>query len=489
MPGLVSRVAATVARRRMFHAGERVGVAVSGGADSVCLLHVLRELECGLSLMVLHVNHGLRGAESDADEAFVRDLAARLGLEFRCYAADVRSISQSTRDNLEQAARRVRHEFFAGLRRDKVVEAVALGHTRSDQAETVLFRILRGAGTAGLSGIRPVTREGLVRPLIDVNRGEVRDFLAERGIAWREDASNLDPAFARNRIRHELLPALARDFNPAIEDTLAGMAEVAQDEERYWETFIGEQTVGRLVTKPPVALFRAGLLADLEPAVARRAARRVIEAAKGDMRGIDLAHIEQVLSVARAQTSAARVQIPGLDVFRSYEWVRLAPLGFDRLEDRNYRAQAPVPGRVAVPGTTWSLELQLQSDSSYNGSDDKLDWGRIAGKLELRNWRPGDQYRPVGHACEAKIKSMFQAARVPLWDRRKWPILTSGETILWAAHFGPSADWAATERTRICLSVRVLGDILEFCNPSDASRRPIGKDAASVVQAGEIYEF
>jgi tRNA(Ile)-lysidine synthase len=175
-----------------------------------------------------------------------------------------------TGDNLEQAARRVRQGFFLGLIQSGVLDRVALGHTRSDQAETVLFRFLRGAGTAGLAGIRPVTAEGLVRPLIEVGRAEVVQFLRERGVSWREDSSNQDRSFARNRIRHELLPALEREWNPALEGILAGVAKVAQDEEDYWRAVVDEMTEGNLLERPPAVLFRAEWLAGLHPAVARQ---------------------------------------------------------------------------------------------------------------------------------------------------------------------------------------------------------------------------
>ncbi|MGA2435564.1 MAG: tRNA lysidine(34) synthetase TilS, partial [Bryobacteraceae bacterium] len=260
---MLERVRAEIARGKMFAPGARVGVAVSGGADSVCLLLVLRELapEWDLKLCVLHVNHGLRGEESDADARFVEELAAKFGLEFHCRQADVRRIAADTGDNLEQAARRVRREFFRSFLESGRLKRVALGHTQSDQAETVLFRFLRGSGTAGLAGIRPVTPEGFVRPLLAVTRADVEEYLRARGAGWREDSSNRDLSFARNRIRHELLPTLTSGWNPALAAVLAGTASVAQDEEEYWRGVVDEVIGGQLLLKPPAVLFRAGWLA------------------------------------------------------------------------------------------------------------------------------------------------------------------------------------------------------------------------------------
>src|SRR5580704_7352801 len=218
---MLDRVAEFIAAHRMFEAGQRVGVAVSGGADSVFLLHVLRELapRWDLRLSVIHINHGIRGAASIADAEFVRQLAATLGLPFHLRQADVPSID----GNLEEAARNVRHSFFAELIAAGAVDRVATGHTRSDQAETVLYRILRGSGLTGLSGILPVTREGLVRPLLEIDRGEIETWLRERGIAWREDQTNRDRTYARNRLRHEILPLLRDAFNPQLDQALANM--------------------------------------------------------------------------------------------------------------------------------------------------------------------------------------------------------------------------------------------------------------------------
>src|ERR1035441_1467406 len=210
---MIDRVAKTIARYSMFQPDQRVGVAVSGGADSVSLLHVLRELapRWNLRLVVLHLDHKLRGEESHQDAAFVRDLAATLDLPFEFEETDVAALCRETGENIEQAARAARLEFFRRVIQAETVDRVAAGHTRSDQAETVLFRFLRGSGTAGLAGIRPVTDDGIVRPLVEIDRPEIERYLRARGIAWRNDSTNASTAFARNRIRHELLPQLTRD--------------------------------------------------------------------------------------------------------------------------------------------------------------------------------------------------------------------------------------------------------------------------------------
>jgi len=446
----------------MFERGYRVGVAVSGGADSVCLLHVLRELapEWNLHLSVLHLDHQLRGAESRADAAFTAELAARYGYPFHLRRVEVAAET----GNLEQAARHARYGFFREMLESGGLDRVALGHTRSDQAETVLFRFLRGAGTAGLAGIRPVAA-GMVRPLIVVERSEVEAWLRGRGIEWREDSTNRDPVFARNRIRHHLLPQLTREWNPALGRTLADTAEWALGEEAYWETEIDTLTAGMLEAA------YGGIVLDLvwfraQPlAVARRVVRRAIERVKGDLRSIDFGHVEAILEMAAAREGSGRLQVPGVDVMRSFDALRMAPPGGSSLDPRDYSHILPVPGSVELPGNTRIvaeiIDYKATSevfDSVYNGGVECLDWGSVPRELMVRNWRPGDQYRPVGYSGDVKLKFLFQEARIPLWERRHWPVVTGGEAILWVKRFGPASACAARGDSKLLLTIRQVAE-------------------------------
>ncbi len=456
---VLQRIADAISRHRMFAPGNRVGVAVSGGADSVFLLHALRELApaWNLRLSVLHLDHCLR-PDSPADAEFVAAMAAEFGFEF--HGARVAVAAES--GNLEQAAREARYAFFRGFLSSGALDRVALGHTRNDQAETVLFRFLRGSGAAGLAGIRPVTAEGIVRPLLEITRPEIESWLLERGIGWREDSTNRDPAFARNRIRHELLPQLARDWNPALGETLARTAEWARAEEQYWEAELDRLTAGRLTEKQGALLLETGWLRELPLAAARRVIRLVIKRAKGDLRGIDFLHAEAVLALAAAAEGHGRVQIPGLDVLRSFEWLRVARPGDFALENRNYCYPLPVPGRVVLPDSS-VLAVQIVDtkdtrgifDSVYYNDDvGLLDGSRAAGSLEVRNWRPGDQYQPAGYKGDVRLKALFQEGRVPLWERRHWPVVTSGERILWTRRFGTSVPDRATPDSSTVLVIR-----------------------------------
>jgi tRNA(Ile)-lysidine synthase len=479
---MLDRITEFIASHNMFPPGAHVGVAVSGGVDSVFLLEALRELapRWNLHLSVVHIEHGIRGADSHADAAFVQQLAARHGLPFHLRQADVPAIH----DNLEQAARQVRQVFFADLLSTGAVDRIATGHTRSDQAETVLYRILRGSGLAGLSGILPITQERIVRPLLELDRADIECWLRKRSIQWREDETNQDQSYARNRLRHEILPLLRESFNPRLDDTLGHLATLAQDEEIFWATQLdrkalpGPQILSTLeLTGSPVAL-------------ARRLIRQAIGLAKGDLRQIDFAHVERILEMARSQDGHDRVQIPGLDVLRSFEWIRIALVGSSRTSGFDFSIPIHPPGSVELPGGATRITLRILEKAEHPQTCvtvvDELDRGRFPAPdgalsgLEIRNWRPGDQYQRVGQSRKQKIKNLFQEARVPLWERWNWPIVTYNESIVWARRFGAAAEYAAGPTTRLVVEVAESWNRLDqVLRPTQwGVVRPLGREKA-----------
>jgi tRNA(Ile)-lysidine synthase len=426
----------------MLDIGQRVGVAVSGGADSVFLLHLLHELapRWNLRLSVVHIDHGIRGQASRDDAEFVRALAGSFQLAFHFRQADLTNID----DNLEQAARRIRQSFYHELLSTEL-DRVATGHTRSDQAETVLFRILRGSGLTGLSGIRPITQKGLVRPLLDLDRSEIEAWLRGRNIPWREDATNQDLSYARNRLRHHFLPQLRQAFNPNLDQALGRLAGIAQDEEEFWLAEIPQPPP----TSQPIVLS-INDLATVPPAVARRRLRALIGP-------LNFEHLDQILDLARSPAGSGRLQLPALEVRRSFDWIRLAPPSLNA-GPSDFSAPINIPGSIVLPERGLALSFALinreETARSYDKLKEELDWlSAGSAPLELRNWRPGDRYRPAGQSHAEKIKLLFQNARIPLWERRNWPIVTCGGIIAWSRRFGPAADFAAGPETRTALRI------------------------------------
>lgn len=291
--------------------GETVVAALSGGADSVALLHALHSAapRMGFRVVAAHLDHGLR-AGSGADAAFCRNLCERLGVSVHMGSADVRGRARREHAGLEDAARKERYAFLRKVAWQEGAAAVALGHTRDDQAETLLLRLLRGSGSAGLGSIR-ARRGDLIRPLLAISRADVLAHLAAHGLDWREDASNADLAIARNRVRHELLPYLEARVNPQARRTLARTAALLADEAAWFEAEAGRRlpSMSRPVADG-IALDRAGLRA-LAPALARHVLRRALREA-GGLRGVSALHVERLLRLAVARDGARRrLPLPG----------------------------------------------------------------------------------------------------------------------------------------------------------------------------------
>jgi tRNA(Ile)-lysidine synthase len=294
-----------VERYAMVRRGDRLLAAVSGGGDSVLMLHLLigHQARCPFSIHVAHLNHGLRGAESDEDEAFVRDLAARHALPLTCSRADLARVPGGP-SSVEERARNARHEFLRTAARASGCARIALGHTLDDQAETVLMWLLRGAGRGGLSGMEPVTREGLIRPLIGVRRKEARSYLRDRQIPCRDDATNDDPTRLRNRIRARLIPLLEEEFDDPVE-TIAGEAALLAEEESYLDARALE-----LLGTDGSPLF-CDLAGSSAPALLRRAVRLAAEAAGLPARALHRDHIEAIVVLMRDGGDGKGLSLPG----------------------------------------------------------------------------------------------------------------------------------------------------------------------------------
>jgi tRNA(Ile)-lysidine synthase len=368
----------------------------------------------------------------------VHNVAQQLGLPFH-----LRRLDLNRQGNLEQQARDARYAFFADLIRENAVHKVALGHTRSDQAETVLYRLLRGAGSAGLAAIRPVTNSGIIRPLLQVTRLEVEDWLKARNIHWREDSTNSELRFDRNRLRHQLLPQLEREWNPSLLHILAQTADWAFEEERYWQVEIPRLTANWVRFVNGAAILDGSRLNALPTAIARRLIREIVRQVKDDLLGLDFAHIEAVRGLASQPQGSGKIQIAGVDVLRSFNWLRFAK-----------------PGPARDPRSPVCLEL-VCNEGVYNRDGSALDWDKIwdrirdtAGEpLVVRNWQPGDQFQRQGHASPQKIKELFQDFRIPVWERQDWPVITVCGSVAWAKQFGPAAEFAVEDDSRTVLKI------------------------------------
>ena len=436
-------VSAYIRKHELLKAGDRVGAAVSGGADSVAMLRLLLELrrEVGIVLSVVHFNHKLRGAESDADEHFVAELARGKELQFHCGSGDVARHAVAKHLSIETAARELRYAYFGRLLGADCINRIATGHTLDDQAETVLMRVARGAGTRGLAGIYPQllvassqfsggsveTGKAIVRPLLGIRRKALETYLNAIGQDWREDSSNLDLRHVRNRVRHGILPQLEKDLNPAVREALADTAEIARAEEEYWE-----QEIQRLLPgawNPEARSLRLGALADLPLALQRRVIRATAESL--GLR-LDFRQAEEILEVCSGNAEPAELP-DGWRVLRSKKELRFerADANLKRVTEYEYRFS--VPGAALLPEAGTRLEAMLVSGNASGGYDrkDLLDPGALATELVARNWRAGDRFWPAHTKAPKKIKELLQEKRVTGPGREGWPVLVSGSEIVW----------------------------------------------------------
>ena len=556
-----------IRREELLRAGDRVGVAVSGGIDSVAMLRLLLELraELGIVISVLHFNHRLRGAESDADQEFVANLAGEYGLEFYCESGDVAKLAADEGSGVEAAARELRYGFFGGLlgsgenfeaqgpsgakaqslasshrsaesaappksipqglkpessvQLNGTAEAVpfpspapetdegvtfptpplnkiATGHTLDDQAETVLMRLIRGTGLRGLGGIYPrivVEHEDgdghgeIVRPLLGIRRRELEQYLADVKQAWREDSTNADAKFTRNRVRRLVLPLLEREFNPAVVESFAELAEIARDEEDYWENeisgwlgtvvqwsepewvrtlpgFGAAQSLVQIAASQPEP--DPEVLARIEESGARimnasvsrpwlltepRAVQRRVLKAIGEHLEVPLEfkHIEEILRFAAEDGPAAKeLSLPlGWKLVREPEALVFVTPDLRRNEPvPDYEYPLPVPGRAVVlelGGVIEALRIPRETApqeqvAEYNPQQ-LLRADLLPERLIVRNWRPGDRFWPAHTKSAKKVKELLQerhvARHIGQKERRLWPVVASLDEIVWVRGF------------------------------------------------------
>jgi tRNA(Ile)-lysidine synthase len=442
-------------RSQLFRPGERVGVAVSGGPDSVLLLEFMKQMahEKGLVVAVVHFNHHLRGTESDQDERFVRDLAARLDLEFIRGGADIARLAREKRQNLEATARAIRYRFFVSLVNRGRLDKVATAHTANDQAETVFLRLLRGTGTRGLGGIYPALEGKIVRPFLSLRRAEIEAELQRRNLEFRLDSTNLDPRLRRNKIRRELFPWLQERFNVDMIPLLKELADRARDDEEYLEAQAREHAHAWRVREGTAERIPVRPFAEFPPAIARRVLRQMIFAARGSLQGITHRHIEALYRLATEAQSGRSLALPGdLVARREFDWLVVGPPS-GRADKSGYCFAIEAPAEVSIPqlGVTFRFTIVGAEElgRAYNTSGKGcLDPAKLPGELVLRNWQAGDRFQPLGCGKLLKLKELFRQQKIPLEQRRFWPVLESGKEIVWVRGFPAAASVAVSAESR-----------------------------------------
>lgn len=477
------QVRETIARYELLSAGETVVVGVSGGADSLCLLHVLRALagDLDLALHVGHLHHGLRGAEAEADAALVASLCQDWGLPCTVARADVPVLARQGRLSIEEAARQARYCFLGDLARSLGAGAVAVAHQADDQVETVLMHLLRGAGLAGLRGMRPLARLDelrlgqadppplrLIRPLLEVTRQQVAAYCRAHGLTPRYDRSNLDTTHYRNRLRHELLPIL-EGYNPAIRQVLRRTAEAVAADHALLRAVLDEAwaRVVRRETDEAIMLDRAAFR-DEPLALRRSLLREAIHRLRRSLRNINWVHVEDAVRLAERGRAGDAATLPGgLALTLGYDDLTLASAGYVPPQEDAPRLEAPlaVPleGVTPLPGGRWVLRTRLLPRQAlpddWSRQPDPylayLDADLLDAPLALRPRRAGDWLVPLGLGGRQKVGDLMTNCKVPRAQRDAVPLLTCGDDIAWVVGYRLDARYAISPETRTVLCVRL----------------------------------
>jgi tRNA(Ile)-lysidine synthase len=459
----VGKVRATAGKYRMLQKGDRVIVGVSGGVDSVVLLHVLMVLrdEYDLSLVVAHLDHGIRGEESRREADFVRDLAQELGLPFETATADVPTLAGRKRVSLQEAAREARYDFYDQVGEKYDGQKVATGQTADDQAETILIRVIRGAGLRGLKGIPPLRGGVYIRPLIETSRAEVERFARKEGLSHVTDSSNIKDIYLRNKIRNDLIPHLEREYNPNIRAGLSRMASILSREDDYLDRKADEVMAGLIDEGDQEVSLDISRLRPVHEAMWFRVLQKALATVLGgDLRRISTAHLDAMFRLLTHEAPNKVLCLPdGIRVEKHY--TRLF------IKRGTPPAVFPFEYIVEVPGVTvleaLGKRLVTRIEAAKSGmpmdpgpniaylDDDTLEY-----PLTLRSFERGDRFVPLGMKGHRKLKDFFIDSKVPKTLRRRIPLLISGGAIVWVVGYRIDEDFKLREGSKRILRAEYL---------------------------------
>jgi tRNA(Ile)-lysidine synthase len=478
---VLPKVRQTIERYDLLIKGEKVVIGVSGGPDSLCLLHVLKRLmeEYSIELHVAHLNHLIRGEEAEEDAAFVENLAREWGLPFTIGAIDVPSLAKREKLALEEAARRARYSFLAEVAHNVGAKKIAVGHNADDQTETVLMHWLRGAGLAGLRGMLPKMPLGeyrlfgrevpqlyLIRPLLEVKREEIEGYCRENDLHPRFDRSNLDTTYFRNRLRHELIPYL-ESYNPNIREVIRRTAQViAADYEylrnellRTWPNVVVEESEEAIV-------FDLDAWTSLSLSLKRSTIREAIHRLRRSLRNINWVHVEDAIVALMTKPTGTQVTLPrGLMLSIGYKTFTIADEGYLALPSDLpllfvEKLEIEVPGLTNLPDSEWTIEARIlergELPKGWEENEDPLqaflDYEKAGRNLLLRKRLPGERFQPLGLGGHWQALSSFMInVKIPSQWRDFIPILASPEKVVWVAGWRIDERAKVTEDTRLVL--------------------------------------
>lgn len=464
---MLERIYNTIIKHKLIDKGDNVIVGISGGPDSVCLLHALVCLSerLGIKIYAAHVNHMLRGDESDRDEKYVSELCRNLGTELYAKSFNVKGIAEKMKLSLEEAGRQVRYEFFDELSEKLGNAKIAVAHNKNDQAETVLMNMFRGAGLEGLRGM-DYKRGKIIRPLLDIERSDIEEYCRKNSLQPRTDSSNTHAIYTRNKIRLELIPNIQKLLGINLINTLSRMSDLIKIDSDFINMNALEsyhKCIKNL--NEDQAELDLAKLADLHPAIMSRVIRLALNEIKGDLKGIENIHIKNVENLILKGRTGAVVQLPGkLRVARSYRFIKI----YREKENRGipeFNIKMNIPGKTDIEALEACIEAEIienRFDSNFykniknNAMEQFFDYDILSEGINIRQRRKGDKFRPCGSKGTKKLKEYFIDQKVPKEIRDSIPLVATGSDIVWIIGYKINDKFKVTENTRNVLKLKYI---------------------------------
>jgi len=452
---MLTRVKKTLKKYQMLTQGEKVVLGVSGGADSIAMLYALNELiDYGLELIVAHLNHGIRGDEAKRDAEFVKETAKSLRLKFVYGEVDTVRFKEESQLSLEDAARTLRYKFFDQVLNKHYATKIATAHTLDDQAETVLMRLIRGSGSRGLSGIPPVSNGSIVRPLIDTSRSEIEEYLKSKGVNWVADSTNESPEFLRNRIRKDLLVEL-ESYNPQIKETLARTADILRSEDEF---------ITREALKHFDDIFspnKSELIGDLkhysniQKPIRFSLLRLAIEKLNSSLKNISSIHIISADDFLLSETASGEVELPQETVIVKGYDIFLVTKKSELEREFSYTIQSA--GKWSFP--EFAVHIEYPNTYVLDEKDESVayfDPETVGFPIEVRNFKPGDRFSPLGMTTSKKLQDYFTDIKFPKFLRSRVPIFISNGKIMWLGGIRLDNRFKVTDKENELLMIKLI---------------------------------
>lgn len=457
-----SLVLKTIEKYNMLECGDKVIAAVSGGADSVCMLHILNNLKNDLkfSLCCVHINHGLRGEAADRDEAFVKALCVNMGIDFYSKKFDVARLAEENKITCEEAGRNVRYSFFEEIKTKYGYNKVATAHNKNDNAETVLMRIIRGTGIDGLAGIPYMRNDGVIRPILDISREQVEEYCTENNLEFCTDATNLENDFTRNKVRNMLIPFIEREFNAKISDSLIRLSDSAEEDSKFLKSYTKRlyQRLGNPIPGSKLNTLHIDSLKLLEKPILTRILQLAAE--KSSPAKLEKKHICDIIELLNKNTGAS-INLPqGLVAEINYGWLTFSgPL--DKIEVKSnadgFFADIAIGDTVCIEALGKEISIREEYAKEYKCKINEIaaDIDKIGFQpLFLRSRRDGDKIVWFSDGKAKKIKNIFIDEKIPQKDRNKIPLLATGDEIIAIVGSRVSEKYKITKDSERALVIR-----------------------------------